>query len=43
MVSRDEIRNDTLGMINHAKEMLEVIYEELRKHDLSSVGKVEEV
>ncbi len=43
MVSHDKIKNDTLGMINHTKEMVEVIYEELRKHDLSSVGKIEEV
>ena len=43
MVSHDVIKNDTLGMINHTKEMLEVIYEEFRKHDLSSIGKVEEV
>ena len=43
MVSHDEIKNDTLGMINRTKEILEVIYDEFRKHDLSSVGKVEEV
>ncbi len=43
MVSHDEIKNDTLGMINHTKEMLEVVYEEFRKHDLSSVGKIKEV
>ncbi len=43
MVSHDEIKNDTLGMINHTKEILETIYEEFRKHDLSSIGKVEEV
>ncbi len=43
MVSHDEIRNDTLGMINHTKEMLEMIYEGFRKHDLSSIGNVEEV
>jgi Na+/phosphate symporter len=43
MVSHDEIRNDTLGMINHAKEMLEMIYDGFRKHDLSSIGNVEEV
>ncbi len=43
MVSHDEIKNDTLGMINHTKEMLEMIYEGFRKHNLSSIGKVEEV
>ncbi len=43
MVSHDEIKNDTLGMINHTKEMLEMIYDGFRKHDLSSIGKVEEV
>lgn len=43
MVSRDEIKNDTLGMINHTKEMLEMIYDGFRKHDLGSIGKVEEV
>ncbi len=43
MVSHDEIKNDTLGMINHTKEMLEMLYEGFRKHNLSSIGKVEEV
>jgi Na+/phosphate symporter len=43
MVSHDEIKNDTLGMINHTKEMLEMIYDGFRKHNLSSIGKVEEV
>jgi Na+/phosphate symporter len=43
MVSHDEIKNDTLGMINHTKEMLEMIYEGFRKHKLSSIEKVEEV
>ncbi|MBO1223147.1 MAG: hypothetical protein JYX80_01845 [Candidatus Scalindua sediminis] len=43
MASHDEIKNDTLGMINHTKEMLEMIYEGFRKHNLSSIGKVEEV
>jgi Na+/phosphate symporter len=43
MVSHNEIRNDTLGMINHTKEMLEMIYEGFRKHNLSSIGNVEEV
>ncbi|KKL05628.1 hypothetical protein LCGC14_2604140 [marine sediment metagenome] len=43
MVSPDKIKNDTLGMINHTKEMLEMIYEGFRKHNLSSIGKVEEV
>jgi Na+/phosphate symporter len=43
MVSHDEIRNDTLGMINHTKEMLEMIYDGFRKHNLSSIGNVEEV
>ena len=43
MVSHDVIKNDTLGMINHAKEMLEMIYDEFRKHNLSSIEKVEEV
>ncbi len=43
MVSHDEIRNDTLGMLNHTKEMLEMIYDGFRKHDLSSIGNVEEV
>ncbi len=42
MVSHDEIRHDTLGMINHTKEMLEMIYEGFRKHSLESLGKVEE-
>ncbi len=43
MVSHDEIRHDTLGMINHTKEMLEMIYEGFRKHNLSAIGNVEEV
>ncbi len=43
MVSHDEIKNDTLGMINYTKEMLEMIYDGFRKHNLSSIGKVEEV
>ena len=43
MVSHDEIKNDTIGMINHTKEMLEMIYEGFRKHKLSSIGKAEEV
>ncbi len=43
MVSHDEIRHDTLGMINHTKEMLEMIYDGFRKHNLSSIGNVEEV
>ncbi len=43
MVSHDEIRHDTLGMINHTKEMLDMIYEGFRKHNLSSIGNVEEV
>jgi len=43
VVSPDKIKNDTLGMINHTKEMLEMIYEGFRKHNLSSIGKVEEV
>jgi len=43
MVSHDEIKNGTLGMINHTKEMLEMIYEGFRKHNMSSIGKVEEV
>ncbi len=43
MVSHDEIKNDTLGMINHTKEMLEMIYAGFRKHKLESLGKVEEV
>ncbi len=43
MVSHDEIRHDTLGMINHTKEMLEMIYEGFRKHKLSSIGKAEKV
>ncbi len=43
MVSYDEIKNDTIGMINHTKEMLEMIYEGFRKHKLSSIGKVEEI
>jgi Na+/phosphate symporter len=43
MVSHDEIKNETLGMINHTKEMLEMIYDGFRKHNLSSIGKVEEV
>ena len=43
MVSHDEIGHDTLGMINHTKEMLEMIYDGFRKHNLSSIGNVEEV
>jgi len=43
MVNHDEIKNDILGMLNHTKEMLEMIYMGFRKHNLSSVGKVEEV
>ncbi len=43
MVSHDEIKNDTLGMINHTKEMLEMVYDGFSKHNLSSIGKVEEV
>ena len=42
MVSHDEIKNDTLGMINHTKEMLEMIYDGFRKHNLSYMEKVEE-
>jgi Na+/phosphate symporter len=42
MVSHDEIKNDSLRMIIHTKEMLEMIYEGFRKHNLSSIGKVEE-
>jgi Na+/phosphate symporter len=42
LVSHDEIKNDSLGMINHIKEMLEMIYEGFMKHNLSSIGKVEE-
>jgi len=43
MVSHDEIMNDTLGMINHTKEMLDMIYEGFRKNSLESIGKVEEI
>ncbi len=43
MVSHDEIKNDTLGMIDHTKEILEIIYDGFRKHDLGSIGKVEEI
>ena len=43
MVSHDEISHDTLGMINHTKEMREMIYDGFRKHNLSSIGNVEEV
>ena len=43
MVSHDEIKNNTLGVLNHTKEMFEMICEGFRKHDLSSIGKVEEI
>ncbi len=43
MASLDEIKNDTLRMINHTKEILEMIYDGFSKHNLSSIGKVEEV
>lgn len=43
MVSHDEIKNNTLVVLNHTEEMFEMIYEGFRKHDLSSIGKVEEI
>jgi hypothetical protein len=39
MASYDEIKNDTLRMIYHTKEMLKMIYEGFRKHKLSSIEK----
>ena len=39
MASRSEINNDLLGMLNHAKEMLEMLCEGFKKHNLDSLGK----
>jgi Na+/phosphate symporter len=43
MTSRSEINNDLLGMLNHTKEMLEALYEGFKKHNLVSLGKVDEL
>ncbi|MFQ5714398.1 MAG: hypothetical protein ACE5GU_10235 [Candidatus Scalinduaceae bacterium] len=41
MVSHDEIKNDTLEMINHTKEMLEMICKGFRTHNLESLKDIE--
>ncbi len=41
MTSKDEINNDLLGMLNHTKEMLEMLCEGFKKNNLDSLGKVE--
>ena len=43
MTSRSEINNDVLGMLNSTKEMLEMLYEGFKTHNLDSPGKGEEI
>jgi Na+/phosphate symporter len=41
MTSKDEINNDLLEMLNHTKEMLEMLCEGFKRNNLDSLGKVE--
>jgi Na+/phosphate symporter len=41
MTSKGEINNDLLEMLNHTKEMLEMLCEGFKKNNLDSLGKVE--
>ncbi|MCR4291190.1 MAG: hypothetical protein NUV86_13125 [Candidatus Scalindua sp.] len=43
MTSLSEINNDLVAMLNNTKEMLEMLYEGFNKHNLDSLGKVEEL
>ncbi len=43
MNHQTKIRKDLLGLHNHAKEMLDMIYDGFRKNSLESIGKVEEI
>ncbi|KHE92405.1 MAG: hypothetical protein K8F52_02810 [Candidatus Scalindua rubra] len=43
MTSKSEINNGLLVMLNHTKEMLEMLYEGFKKHNLDSLGTVEEL
>ena len=43
MTSRSEINNDLSRMLNHTKEMLEMLHEGFKQHNLDSLGKVEEL
>ncbi len=43
MIDQTKINSDLLGMLNHAKEMLDIIYDGFKKNSLKSLGKVEEV
>lgn len=43
MVYHTKIEKDLLGILNHAKEMLEMLYKGFRKNNLESLEKVEEI
>ncbi len=41
MISQSAVNNDLLGMLNHTKEMLEMLDKGFKKHNLEYLGKVE--